>query len=253
VWDRHGGTVDIGAQLPVPYDNGASAINARGLVVGTQGGGLTRAFIWSPQGGSQVLGVPGDDPQRTPVAGVGLNDAGHVVGWTAVGLEEYGDIAKDPYVWTPSSGFRLLPTRSSSPCCHYAQAINAKGTIVGASAVEAPEFAITAVAWPAPDRIVALNGSDPNPSVAVAINAADVAVGWTATGEGNGINHATLWRVRDVGESAPAVLARTGAIPAGLLARATASVRPSATACLSDRKALRSRPDLIACVARSWQ
>jgi probable HAF family extracellular repeat protein len=254
LWDPQQGTIDIGAQLPVPFDNGASAVNGRGLVVGTQVSTVSRAFLWSLQAGPQVLGVPGDNPERTPVHGIGLNDAGHVVGTTAVGLGTYSEIPKNPYLWTPGSGFQLmLPTRSATDCCHFAEAINDQGTVVGASSVETPEFAVTAVAWPTPDRIVALNGADASPSVALAINAADVAVGSATTDAANGISHATLWRVRDISASTPAVTARLGTSPKSPRVTASASGRPSLAACLSDSKALRSRPSLVGCIARSLQ
>lgn len=241
-WSEPRGKYDITANVPGGSQEGvASAINAAGLVVGTNKAGVCttvpecwHAFVWSLDGGYRDLGTPGDDPNTT-VAGLGLNDVDAVVGWVSVG--GFGVL---PYRWCAAFGFTLLPALSYG----YAIAIDAGGTAVGAS-WDPTHDAIQAVAWPAAGGFIKLSPDDPNPQVAVAINDAGAVAGWSSMDGGHGENHATLWTLGAGGSVVAGATPRpTGTPPA--LADA-----PGTVACLSDTRALVSRDALFACLVES--
>jgi probable HAF family extracellular repeat protein len=245
-WSEARGKYDITANVPGGFEGSAGGINAGGLVVGTNHAGVcTRspecwhAFLWSCESGYRDLGIPGVDP-NTNVVGIGLNDAATVVGWVSVpGLGLY------PYRWSDSQGFTPLPSASYG----YAEAINSRGTAVGAS-WDPVYGAIQAAAWPAVGGIVKLSPDDPYPQVALAINDAGVVAGWSSKDCCGGENHATVWSLGAAVTALPAVIAWNTQPVGGSTPPTVSAPASGAVACLTDARALVSREALFQCVSR---
>jgi probable HAF family extracellular repeat protein len=105
LWDR-GTVTDIGAGvLPAPFWNTPSMISNRGEVVGFAGdpsdvtGGITHAFIWTPEGGMQLLS---NDPADNSTA-TSINAERQVVGYFVA-----SDGALHAFVWDAQNGMRDL-------------------------------------------------------------------------------------------------------------------------------------------------
>jgi hypothetical protein len=144
-----------------------------------------------------------------------------------------------PYKWRDGTGFTLLPTFSSSS--GYASSVNVMGTAVGAS-TDAQFGKIQAAAWPQAGGIVKLSPDDPNSSVAVAVNASGIVVGWSSL---ETANHATVWKLGPGrGASTPLVASHPG-VPAF-----AAAMQSGPVGCLSDARALISKQTLIDCIVR---
>jgi probable HAF family extracellular repeat protein len=253
VWSAAGGLTDLSSQLEVPYENYAAAINGSGDVVGMMSGGLRRAYLWRPQGGARSLGIPGTAPGRTETAAQGVSGDGRVVGWARLlaGEDDAGPVAPFPslgsyaYVWSDASGFTLLPGfGGESESDAVGDDVNDRGDVVG-SATPPGGSAINAVAWPRGGAIVRLNGSDVNSSVALAVNNAGIAVGWTSTAEGGTTNRATVWNI----ERATPVTARITA-PISPRTRPRVAELPArgAARCLQLRTKIVSKARLAECI-----
>jgi probable HAF family extracellular repeat protein len=243
IWSESVGIHDVTPDIPGAYEAYGSGSNESGVMVGTYRAAVCvrapecwHAFVWSPLGGYRDLGVPENDLPNREVTASALNNLGVVVGWTSL-TRNAGPV--QPYKWTESTGFTVLPTFSSS--YGYATSVNVMGTIIGAS-TDAQFGAIQAAAWPVAGGIVKLSPDDPNPSVAVAINASGVVAGWSSLGTAN---HATVWMLGP---------------GRGLSARATGSrlrspmltaAKSGPVACLSDARAVISKQLLIDCVVKS--
>jgi probable HAF family extracellular repeat protein len=105
LWDRNGVT-DIGqGVLPAPFWNTPTAISNRGDVVGFAGdpsdptAGITHAFIWTRDGGMQLLNPAADDNSTA----TGINAQRQVVGYFVA-----GDGTLHGFVWDRSQGMRDL-------------------------------------------------------------------------------------------------------------------------------------------------
>jgi probable HAF family extracellular repeat protein len=218
VWSATSGLIDLADQLDVQFESYASAVGDAGHVVGTLGGGLWRAYIWSRESGARSLGIPGNAPNRTQVTAVGVNGLGQVAGWAELFPPETDAVsAPEPpfptfgshgYVWTEAGGFTLLPGfGGDDPSGAMALDLNERGDVVG-SATPPQGDNINAVAWPRGGAIVPLNGSDLNTSVAFAVNSTGLAVGWSSTG-GEEANRATVWNI-DLASPLTAQIARPG-------------------------------------------
>ena len=111
LWDN-GAVVDIGAgTLPAPFWNTPMAINEHGDVVGFAGdpadetGGITHAFLWTREGGMQLLDArPGDNSTATAINAqrqvtgyfVAANGALHAFVWDARnGMRDLNDLKQD--------------------------------------------------------------------------------------------------------------------------------------------------------------
>lgn len=252
-WSRARGIYDITANIPGgAYESYGSGANTAGVVVGTNHAFACthttecwRAFVWNEGSGYRDLGIPGSDSGAAQVTGSALNDWGVVVGWTSPSPAN----GTHPYKWTERAGFTLLPTFSPTPGIYgYAQSVNLSGTAVGAS-LDAQLDAIQAAAWPGAGGIVRLSPGDPNPSVAVAVNAVGGVAGWSSLDCCGAANHATLWRLgpgrgvttATVAEHTPPQPLRAG--PTG-----SQSARSGAVSCLADPQAVASRQLLMNCV-----
>jgi probable HAF family extracellular repeat protein len=253
VWSSGAEFTDLASQLEVPFENYAAAINDGGQVVGTLGAGLWRAYVWRPQSGGQTLGVPGTVPDRTQVTAQGVNGDGRVAGWARLlPPEDDADAPPDSpfasfgsygYVWSEGSGFTLLagfPGESQSEAV--ASDLNDRGDVVG-SAVPPGGENINAVAWPRGRAVVALNGADVNPSVALAVNNTGIAVGWTST-SAEGADRATVWNI----EQAAPLTARMAGRPAAERSGGLPSATSRAAGCLQRRDRLVTRTLLAECL-----
>ena len=238
-WSPSQGKYDITANVPGGSSEGISnQISKKGLVLGTNHARVCtltvecwHAFLWSQDAGFRDLGTPGNDP-NTLVNGNAMNETGTVVGSTDI----FG-VGLRPYRWSDREGFTVLPAGSTS----FALAVNARATAVGASSD--PDGAVArATAWPRGGGVITLSPDDPNPSIAVAINDGGTVAGWSALDCCGFENHATVW---SFGSSLVAVKPPGHPHPPHP-PKLTAS---GFTACLSDRRALRSRAALFACVA----
>jgi probable HAF family extracellular repeat protein len=102
----------------------ALAINSSGQIIGASGNSRIRhAFLWTPSGGTQDLGIL---PNDVGSAANAINDSGKVVG---VSVGPYGSRA---FMWTSSEGMRdlgALPGATETE----AVAINNTGDVVGTS------------------------------------------------------------------------------------------------------------------------
>jgi len=105
LWDN-GAVIDIGAgTLAAPFWNTPMAINEHGDVVGFAGdpadasGGVTHAFLWTREGGMQLLNAgPGDNSTAT-----GINAQRQVVGYFVA-----SNGALHAFVWDALTGLRDL-------------------------------------------------------------------------------------------------------------------------------------------------
>jgi uncharacterized membrane protein len=116
--------------------------------------------------------------------------------------------------------------------------------VVG-SAAEPESNVIEAVAWPRGGAIVSLNGADVNTSVALAVNAEGIAVGWTSTDEEEGTNRATVWNIDKATQATARISSRLGQP-----GRPQASMREAAS-CLQRRMPTKTR--LVECVEGGTQ
>ncbi|HJQ12693.1 MAG TPA: hypothetical protein VJ840_16815 [Gemmatimonadaceae bacterium] len=241
VWSATDGKYDLSANLQGGSSEGtASAITSSGLVlltVRTSGCARTqecwRTFLWSKATGYQSLGVPGAATDAN-VTGLGVNEAGSVVGWTTIDAGS-GIV---PYRWTTGAGFSLLPQYGSGAQSYgYATAVNSAGTVVGA-ALDPASGSIVATAWPTSGGIVRLSAGDLNPSVAVAINSSGNIAGWAVVS--SNANHAVVWKSEAGGAHS---LSASMLVP-------ERSVSTSAR-CLKSSRALSSRQALFDCVGKS--
>jgi len=130
LWD-HGTVTDIGAGvLAAPFWNTPMAINERGDVVGFAGdpsddtAGITHAFIWTREGGMQLLDTGPDDNSTA----TGINAQRQVVGYFVA-----GDGNLHAFVWDSSNGLRdLNDFKGSYPnVIALADDINDAGAITG--------------------------------------------------------------------------------------------------------------------------
>jgi probable HAF family extracellular repeat protein len=253
VWSPAGGMTDLGSQLEVQFENYAAAINDAGQVVGTLGGGLWRAYLWRAQDGARSLGVPGTLTDRTEVTAQGINRDGRVVGWARLlssgedddaPVEPFPTFGSYAYVWSDASGFTLLPGfGGESESDAVGDDVNDRGDVVG-SATPPGASAIKAVAWPRGGAIVDLNGSDANPSVALAVSNTGIAAGWTSTDGGVGTNRATVWNL----DRTTAVTTRIkGATPQRGRTRLAVTPTRGAAQCLRLRTRIVSKTGLADC------
>lgn len=198
VWSAAEGIVDVD---PAGFETYPGQLNPAGVLVGTRYGstvGLARPYLWARATGLRELAdFPGPGEAGMVVAGLALNNRGQAVGWAQAQGAQVAGQKNGPWVWDEATGFRTLPMLSTDEfCCHYAAGINDAGLIVGASSQDQPAFAIVAAAWPTSGGVVRLEGASPNASVALAVNAAGIAVGWAdQDGLSAGHNHAIAWNV----------------------------------------------------------
>src|SRR5467141_3507119 len=102
----------------------ALSINNSGQIVGASGNSrIRRAFLWTPSGGTQDLGVLPNDVSSAANA---INDMGNVVG---VSVGQFGSRA---FIWTSSEGMRDLGALAGATETE-AIAVNNRGDVVGAS------------------------------------------------------------------------------------------------------------------------
>jgi probable HAF family extracellular repeat protein len=250
VWSAAAGLTDLAEELDVPSENSATSVNDVGAVVGTVGGGLSRAYLRPPQGGAQDLGVPGSAPGRTHVNALAVKNDGRVVGWTQLLAQQEEDpVTPVPpfpssgtyaYVWNSASGFTLLDAfEGEFESDAIGQDVNDRGDAVG-SATPPGSDAIKAVAWPRGGAITELNPADGNTSTALAVNNAGLAVGWTATGAAN---RATVWNLDQL---TPATARIAGRAARSVPARQADAPLRGAARCLQLR--LVSKTKLAECI-----
>jgi probable HAF family extracellular repeat protein len=254
VWTESSGLTDLASQLDVPFENYATAVNDAGTVVGTMGDGFRwQAYRWRPQAGARNLGAPGNAPERTQVTAEGVNEIGNVVGWTQIfpreddpslGPEEpFPTFGTHAYVWSEASGFTLLPGfAGESESDAVSSDLNDDGDVVGSARPPGAD-AINAVAWPRGGAIAVLNGSDLNPSAALAINNTRIAVGSTSI-DGVRTDRATVWNLEQL-TPLTARITRRG-VHTGRVGQ-VATARRGAAACLERRDRLVSKSKLADC------
>src|SRR5450432_3928416 len=105
IWE-HGTVTDIGkGKLTAPFWNTPMAINERGDVVGFAGdpsdatGGLTHAFLWTRDGGMQLLDTAADDNSTA----TGINAQRQVVGYFVA-----SDGTLHGFIWDREHGLKDL-------------------------------------------------------------------------------------------------------------------------------------------------
>jgi hypothetical protein len=240
IWSESSGKYDLSAHLEsASLEGGAADITSSGLVVLTTSAktcqrdpSCWRTYLWKRTSGYSALGLPGSDAEES-VVGLGLNESGTVVGWTAANAG-----SANPYRWSAGGGFTRLSNYSTTASAYgYATAVNSSGTAIGAD-FEPGSGSIVASAWVASGSIVRLSPQDPNPSVAVAVNDAGTIAGWAAVS--NGVNHAVIWK-----PAAPS----SGA---GLRVPTSVAIRASSasSACLTSPRSITSRQALFTCVTK---
>jgi len=177
--------VDPSVIGPSTYSH-AVDINERGTVLGTGGAeDVWRPFLWNAAGGFRLPGQPpGTDPNNTRVLALDLNDGEEMVGWY-LSSPVSGSGTGGPYRWSASDGFTLLSDPYGGG---YASALNEAGDAVG---VVWPDQS-AAVEWPKSGGLRMLATAAGRASIALAINASGIAVGWEGSGSGLD-NHAILW------------------------------------------------------------
>lgn len=238
-WSSSDGKFDLSANVDGGSNEGsAGAITASGVVVLTSRSSSCthtvecwRTYLWGKTQGYVAIGTPGSDAEAN-VTGLGLNEAGTIVGWATSGEAT----SVFPYRWAASTGFTTLPQYSTGSNRYgYAAAVNSGGTVVGAD-YEAISGSIVATLWPASGGIVRLSAGDANPSVAVAVNNTGTIAGWATVSDG--VNHAVVWS-----STLKATRSNLSAVVTGRRHRSTASAP-----CLKGARAILSRQALFACV-----
>jgi probable HAF family extracellular repeat protein len=134
LWD-HGGVIDIGhGVLTAPFWNTPTAISNRGDVAGFAGdrsdptANITHAFIWTKDGGMQLLNSAADDNSTA----TGINAKRQVVGYFVA-----GDGTLHGFVWDRANGMRDLNDLKQSDytgVIALANDINDDGVIIGRTA-----------------------------------------------------------------------------------------------------------------------
>jgi probable HAF family extracellular repeat protein len=142
-----------------------SGMNDSGVVVGasatTPGTLTTHAFVWTQTGGMVDLGVLGDSATFPGSYATAVNNAGEVVGSSAIaGCGPDYPNAWHAFSWTRSGGMVDLGVLPGANRCAFsvASAIDARGDIVGRS-MTGSGGEIHAVLWPAAGGIVDLDTS----------------------------------------------------------------------------------------------
>ena len=148
LWDK-GGVTDIGqGVLPAAFWNTPTAISNRGDVVGFAGdpsdptGNITHAFIWTKDGGMQLLNTAADD-NSTPT---GINASRQVVGYFVA-----ANGALHGFIWDRDHGMRDLNDLKQADYTDIialANDINDDGVITGRTATGAGGIRSAFVATP---------------------------------------------------------------------------------------------------------
>ena len=240
IWSEAEGKNDLSASLAGALGGNASDITESGLVVLTIGAttcvhnpSCWRTYLWQKASGYRAVGLF-ERNSESSVVGLGANESGTVVGWASV-----GDSESAPWRWDQSKGFTRLAGYSASGSSYgYATALNSTGTTVGAS-LEPGSGSIVASLWLTDGSIVRLSPSDPNPSVAVAINERGNVAGWAALA--GGVNHAVLWKTS----------ATTSAVVLSPPTAMRGAASTSSSGCLGDVRSITSRQSLFACVSKA--
>lgn len=136
VWEPRRGTLRQLAPLPGDSTSAATAINARGQVVGISGAcgvavgefSAAHAVLWD-RGVVRDLGSLGGVAWNTPMA---INDAGDVVGFSDLPGDADGTSNSHAFLWTRGGGMRDLGTLPGDQTSQ-ANGINARRQVVGSS------------------------------------------------------------------------------------------------------------------------
>ena len=168
-----------------------TAINAKGQVAGTTViAGEFRAFFVTQADGTIDIGTLGGSRANA----YGMSGAGHVVGSSEIGAEQY---VLHAFSWTKDGGMVDLGTLGG--LVSYAFAVNDSGTVAGYSLI-AGNGAWHAFSWTRSGGMVDL-GSLGGDSQAYAINASGQIVG--TADDANSVTHAVLWNpgsaIKDLG------------------------------------------------------
>jgi probable HAF family extracellular repeat protein len=135
------------------------------------------AFLWTPTGGMQDLGVPSGYASSAAVA---INNRGRVAG----ALTKADGITSTAAIWTVANGWRILPSSESA----FATAINDAGQVVGEYNTS-PQQAILWAPGKSPQELGTLGGTN---SVAISLINAGQVVGVSSL-PGDLVSHAFSW------------------------------------------------------------
>jgi uncharacterized membrane protein len=180
---------DIGEGVDVNAD-GLAAVLGHTYVPDENDTPYTETSAWTLDTDGTFTAVPGLDlggpADTTPI---GVDDAGTVVGYTAL---EYPGSAIRAFVWDAANGTRpLVPEGHES---FRPAAMNDEGLVVG-SVVERATFSQHAVLWDRTTGTALVFPDRPGRQLAVPLDINDdgVVVGWTAY-ENQDTSEATVWR-----------------------------------------------------------
>jgi probable HAF family extracellular repeat protein len=152
-----GGSVEVLLVIPDDVENSGESINTAGQVTG-RGKFLLpnlrlpnapptpvhHAFVWTPGGKVEDLGVLGPPPSPQPHTadswGFGINDAGQVTGYSRFLRTDVPEVSGiyHAFRWTPNVGFEDLNTLGG--LFSSGLAINASGQVAGNSQISSGEF-----------------------------------------------------------------------------------------------------------------
>lgn len=236
-WSPQTGTVDLRQEIPSCLENSPTSINASGTVVGSYcvpSFGNLHGFIWSYGVAFQDIGIPGNRVNEGIVQATAINNAGVIAG--SGGPSDFSSLRA---LIRKGSRFTLLPVFSPTAPFGVAEDINDKELVVGSS-YKLQFDAIQAAFWNSALQITNLNGTDPNVSIAFAINNAGMIAGWSSL-NGGGQNHATVWAPPGAGVS------RRMAHPTEIMpVRYPLSSNPES--CLQSGRPLASKAALTQCI-----
>jgi len=181
---------DLGT-LPGGIYGFPGGINAAGRIAGgadTSDGAIFRAFLWDETTGLQNIGTLGGD-----AFGNAINEAGEVVGHSALAQTGAGRFRDHAFRWTQSGGMQDLDTRLDTTSISRAYGISGLGQIVGEwNVLENGVLVFRAFRWTSTAGMQSL-GTLPagGSSIAYSVNDAGQVVG--QANDATGSRRAFLW------------------------------------------------------------
>lgn len=190
--------------LDPEFSGGTLGNNDRGVVAGTrnEGGGVTRAFLWSEKDGLSFVQVTVEDASSLRSSAADVNNFGVVAG--GVAFISGGVLKRRAFVWDDRTGTTLIPPLG--PADVGVTHVSDQGLVLGASEMRGPlpgdirrtplssnpgTIPVHAWKWSASGGLVDLGTLGGNHSVPWNADREGNVYGWAS--DADGIQHAVKW------------------------------------------------------------